>query len=294
MAAPTAPTLETITTEGLKKAGYASPTSAKLTRAQDYFMEEIKTDIWTHAKKLKFLYTEGCVIINEGQSRYSMPTDFSSFVGNTAILMYGSDTGTLQAASASSLTLAATEDHTEDYMQGKEIVVTSGTGEGQYGQCTAWNNTTKVATTNPEFGTTPDGDEEYTIVDVHYPLKIDVPWNMFSKSYPMNKERPITLHPIGDENYGEFVLFPAPDQAYIVKLNYYINLLTLDLASTLMATLYQRWRSLWVMGVMVKQWEDDDDERAEAAQTVYRAMVQVLGTREQLGQDLSTLQATVS
>jgi hypothetical protein len=45
MAVPTQPTKTTLVTEGLKKAGYPSPSAAQLTRAEDEYLEEIKWDL---------------------------------------------------------------------------------------------------------------------------------------------------------------------------------------------------------------------------------------------------------
>ncbi len=58
MAAPTPPNLATLATEGLKKAGYKSTGanwSTLLTRAEDYWMNEIKNDIYEAEKRLKSL-----------------------------------------------------------------------------------------------------------------------------------------------------------------------------------------------------------------------------------------------
>jgi len=297
MAAPTAPTLTTITTEGLKKAGYSTVSSGMgatlLTRAQGEWMEEIKNDIWMVAKKLISLQTTDIVIVNEGQSKYSLPSDFSSFLGDEVILLDGSITGTAQAGAVGSITLAATSTMSESWMLGKDILVTAGAGAGEISQCTAYNTSTMVATITPDFGTAPDNTSAYMVIDINYPLKIAAVWDMYGENYPMDKHRPITFHPIGDEDYGEFLLFQAPDDTYGLKIPYYANLMTLDLAGTLMATLYQRWRNVFTMGVTAKCFEADDDDRANDTLLKYNAAVQLLTMRETYGYDLSSLQAVV-
>jgi len=45
MAAPTAPTLSSIVSEALAKAGYPIPSAALTTRASNQWMEEIKDDL---------------------------------------------------------------------------------------------------------------------------------------------------------------------------------------------------------------------------------------------------------
>lgn len=77
MAAPTAPTLTSIVTEGLKKAGYASPSTAMISRASGEWMEEIKADIALVNKRLKTLQASasGTTTVS-GSSTYALASDF--------------------------------------------------------------------------------------------------------------------------------------------------------------------------------------------------------------------------
>lgn len=292
MAAPTAPTLATLVSEGLKKAGHASPAAALSTRAQDYWIEEIKNDIFTLAKKLRSLQTTGVTVTDKGLWRYSFPSDFSSHISLTR--MYGSETGTAQAGAAGTLTLKADAGHTEEWMLGKEILITSGTGSSGLSQCTAYNPTTKVATVTPNWPTTPDSTSTYMIVDEYIPLTEGPIWNMEDQVYETSKGPPTHFRIIGDADYGEFILTPPPDETYYgLKLRYYANLMTIDLAGTLMATLYYRWRNLWISGVKWKCLEFDDDDRQQVAMQQYQNHLREMLMREQYGYDLSNLSATI-
>ena len=296
MAAPTAPTLITITTQALKKAGYPSPTATQLTNAQDEFMEEIKNDIWTLAKKLKSLHTTSVMITANGQSRYSYPTDYSSDLSVT--ILHGSITGTAQAGSTNTITLDATDSSGETDLLGKSILITANTGKASMSQCTALDTSTKIAIVTPNFNTAPDSTSEYMAIATHYPLQSSPVWDYDNLTNPMTRGLPTHFSPIGDADYGEFMLYPVPykdnSEVYGVQARYYANLMTLDLTSTLMATLYQRWRNVFTQGVYAKQLQKDDDNRAGQAINMYNQALHGLILREQYGMDLNNLQAAVN
>jgi len=295
MAVPTAPTLVSLTTEGLKKAGHFSPSASELTRAQDQFMEEIKNDVFTSAKKIKSLQTTSILVLTQGLSRYALPTDYSSdMVMNR---LYGSHVGTSQAGTVNSITLAADEDIAESTIIGKSILIYSGTGLGSMSQCVTYDETTKVAGVSPDFDTAPNGTSKYMVIDTSTPMSQEPIWNVDSIDVPTKQGEPSVYAPIGDVDNGEIIIYPVPYRAdavpYSLQLRYYANLMKLDLSSTLMSTLYQRWRNLWVKGVELKQLQADDDDRAERVRGEYLTELQGVIAREQYGMDLTNLQARV-
>jgi hypothetical protein len=292
MAAPTAPTLATIVSEALKKAGHASPAAALTTRAQDYWMEEVKNDVFTLAKKLRSLQTQSVAILTKGKYRYAFPSDFSSHISLT--LLDGNNTGTAQTGAAGSITLAAASNFAQDWMIGKEILITGGTGAGSMSQCTAYDTSTKVATVSPNFATAPDNTSTYLIVESYSPLKEGPIWNLDENIYTTGKGTPNEFRIVGSASYGEFIITPPPDQTYYgLKLIYYADLMGIDLAGTLMATIYKRWRNVFIQGVKARCLENDDDERTDNEMKKYNGMLNLLVMREQYGMDLSNLNATI-
>lgn len=290
MAAPTAPTLSTLVSEALAKAGYSNPATSLTTRAEGKWMEEIKNDIWQIIKDAKMLEDTAWVTCEKGEIYHDFPTDFQSL--KSAKLLYGTNTGTATAGGATSITLAATFDSSGDWMYGKSIYIYGGTGSEQARICTSWNNTTKVATvatwdTNPASGST------YMICDVSYELPVMAEWDYDKENYPFNKNRPAYIVPIGDEDNGQFKLMNAPDDTYGIELRYYVDLMELDLAGTRISSLYQRWRNLWLYGVYAKCLEWDDDDRVDKAMGAYNNYLTALTARERYGQEISNLQVTV-
>lgn len=84
------------------------------------------------------------------------------------------DTGTAQAGSATTITLAAGASAVNDYYNGMVVELTGGTGSGQFNIITAYNGGTKVATVGGTWGTNPNNTSVYKIGDYDYITAGDV------------------------------------------------------------------------------------------------------------------------
>lgn len=284
MAAPSNPTATSIVTEGLSKAGERSPSSALITRATDEWMEEIKNDIFHRAKKLKRLQVTSYGVITQGKSRYANPTDFSSDLELT--LLAGSDTGTAQGGSLSTIQLAADEDVTNPI--GLYVIITGGTAQSSAAQITAYNTTTKTATVSPNFKLSPSSDSTYLIVGREIPLE-QKGINQFTQFNQLGPGEPALWFPAGDEDYGEFILDRPPQVTYGARYRYYIDITRLDKTSDHMLNLYRLWRNIFVQGIVAKRFQDVDDNRSADEFLKYQRQLNNLITTEQYGTDLSGL-----
>ena len=272
MAAPTAPTLVSITTEALKKAEYSNPSSVMLTRAQDEYMAEVKADICRKERRLKSLYKTGYTATTIGKSRYGNPPDYFSDLSLT--LLEGTQTGTAQAGSTSTITLAADEDITEDWAKGKEILDTTTKG---FSQITTYSTSTKIAGVVPDFETSAATSDGYIIIENYYsgPAFYKVGSTEFDNIYqPTSKSRPLAYTEYKSPTTGEFCVTPAPDKVYGIQMKYFANLLTLDLASTLMSTLYHNWRDIFVYGVASKQLFNDNNVKFDKVYALYQTALE--------------------
>ena len=292
MPIPSNPTLSELVTEGLAKAGESNPDSSLLTRAETEWMGEIKNDIWHLGKKPKILHITSYVVFQKGQSRYSNPADFSSDLSLT--ILDGSTTGTAQAGSVSSITLAADDASDENSLIGKGVLVLSGTGQGSYSQITAFDSSTKVATVVPNFTVAPASGSTYLLVDKEWPVEQRPIFEYDRQQNNMVTNRPDRFYPIGDEDYGEFQLNFAPDKIYGARLRYYGNLMKVDTDSTLMSTIYQRFRNIFVEGIRFKKLDDEDDDRSEGAESRYSRKMSAIINREIYGMDISNLNDKVT
>lgn len=291
MASPTAPTLVSLTTEALKRATNSTPSATLLTRAADW-MEEVKSDIATVFTDVKSLYKTAYLPTTIGKHRYANPSDFGSQMNLT--LMYGLHIGSAQGGAVGSITLASDEDISEDFILGKYVLVTSGTGASSCSQVTAYSTSTKIATVTPNFETAPAASSGYMVVDSYYDLSQEPIWDLDKNLTPTLRGQPTHYLPIGDADDGEFILYPAPDKVYGLQMRYYADLTRLDLASATITTLYRRFRNVWIQGVYVRALEDKSDDRAMNERAKYEYMLQQMKMRERFGADLSNLQMTVS
>lgn len=76
----------------------------------------------------------------------------------------GTEAGTAQAGAAGSITLAAAASATDDLYTGQVVAIISGTGAGQVRQISDYNGTTKVASVDPNWNTTPDATSVYVVL----------------------------------------------------------------------------------------------------------------------------------
>jgi hypothetical protein len=295
LAAPTAPSLANITAEALQNAGLGTNTSeytALLSRAQTYWAEEIKNDINQRAKVLRNLHTTGIKKVFQGISRYSFPTDYARL--SSARLLYGVNQRTAQAGGASSITLASAETVSSAFMLGREIAILAGTGAEQIGTVLSYDSSTKVATMNAAWATTPGASSEYMIVEEYHQLEPKEVWDFDTIPDPINQQRPSQIYIMGDNDYGEFQFDHAPDKIYAAYLRYYINLMTVDLASTLMTTIYQKYRNVFLLGVEAKVLRNRGDNEYPSRLAEYRGAVNQMLSAETIGTDTSNLQTKVS
>lgn len=71
---------------------------------------------------------------------------------------------TAQAGAAGSITLDASASATTDFYKGAMVMLTGGTGVGQWRLITAYNGTTKVATVAPNWATNPDNTSTFAVI----------------------------------------------------------------------------------------------------------------------------------
>jgi hypothetical protein len=292
MATPDVPEATDLCTEGLKRAGYSSPSATQLTQAADW-LEEIKQEIWLLGKKLKPLMAEHVEVLTGGIARYDFPDAFSSIL--SARILIGDEALDVTGTAAATVTLDdEDEGGGEDEIEGKEILIYSGTGKGSMSMCYSYDEDTYIASVSPTWAsavnaTAPEVDDTYVIIDEYRPL------DLLSVSYhdestiPNDKGPPRTLYQVGDDtHYGYYILSPIPDDDYYygLHLRYYLNLMTLDLTSDRLATLYQRWRNLWIQGVKARQLESDDDDRAAVEVAKYLSMLKDTVALESYGRQI--------
>jgi hypothetical protein len=207
--------------------------------------------------------------------RYAIPEDHNQSL--SLMLLDGPDEwrGTAQSGTSSTITLASSFSESDDVISGKWIILTGGTGAGQYRQITTWNDTTKVATPDTSWTTTPDSTTTYLIAQSRYPLypnNFDEVWDhYFTAETNVSKPRRCAMF------NQEFYLYPVPDKStYGLVHHYYADLSKVNESSSLFIQLLREWRSLWIQGIAAYTAQRYDDERFATFWTLYQSQLQRL------------------
>ena len=291
MAAPSVPTATSLVTEGLRQARIFYPTPQQIATYQNEVMEQLKNQLWTELKQAKPLMTFSYMVLTPGQSRYSCPSDYSSDMSMTVLT--GFYTGSISAATANTVTVPIVPNGSYDVNQvlGEDLVIISGTAQNSVSQITNLvnnGNGTQTLTVYPNFQATPDSTSSYMIVDNQWPVgqRHIAEFDLYHRSGGI--DRPRYFYPMGDEDFDEFQFDVAPDNfyTYCVRMRYTVNVMTLDLTSPLLSTLYQKFREFWIYGIKSQALMDQDDTTAEKSQADRQAKLQALIMSQQYGTDL--------
>ena len=278
MAIPTAPTIAAIVTEALKRAGRTAPSATQISEATTHQLREVKADIMLAAPTHPYLLGAASGYTIKGQQRYSQPPDANVPVSLTLLMGPTTWAGTAQAGSASTLTLASTFSEDATIMYGKGLLLTGGTGQGQYRNCVGYNDTTKVWTPDSDWEVTPDVTSTYQMMNSQRSL-----WPLVDPTTELNTlANPFTLGvpQMAGMSGDEYIFYPIPDYStYGLYYRYYVDLDQLDDNGTIFLNLLREWRSLWIQGIAVKCMQRYDEERYMSELQVYKIMLDALATQ---------------
>jgi hypothetical protein len=251
---PGDPAVQDIILNGMKEGGQytVSAGSTAYTEFKNYQFETLKSELWAACKTDRLLETEGVVLAAVGKTTLTLPTDFDSAI---RLVLYDADDsfrGTLQAATANTVTLASTFSSTLELMYGRKIFTLSGTGAGQYLEVIGYDDSTKVANLSANWATTPDATTTYMVASTEVELR--------RRDY----QRQVT-EAARPRVYGVFAasvqVLPVPDKIYPILILYRANLTRLDDAGTVFVKHLRERRSLWIHGVKMKTMARYDDDR---------------------------------
>lgn len=277
MAIPTAPTSTTICTEALKrKLNGATPATADVTRAVDYGLEKVKRDIMLVNTLWSPLISSYYTVTKEGVSKYANPPDLEKHI-SLELLKYD-HSGSLTAVDNTNrlYTLAVDEDASKNEVEGKLLLISSGTGANQAVQVDDYDTSTKVATGAEAFATAPAVSDGYLIVNEFYEIAYEP---LFRTVNYRDKGEPCSFYPCADATYGYVELYPVPDAVYGLKFTYFADLRRVDLTSSLYSTILRRWAAVLEQGVYV--WTlGEDDNRYEREFQIYDSMLKQIKARD--------------
>lgn len=296
MAAPTSPTAQSLVVEGLRQARIFNPTASQITTYQSEVMEQLKNELWQSVKEMKPLMTFSYTTLVAGQSRYSCPQDYSSDL--SMVILVGLTIGQAVTGSTNTLMVPSSLGNlSSDQTLGKELLITGGSAANSCSQIVGLmvnNDGTTTLTVYPSFQGTPDPTSTFMIVDNQYPVDEDHIAN-FDRFRSSGLDRPRKFYPMGDEAFDEFIFDVPPDSQYVYgcRMRYFVNIMTLDLNSPLMASLYQKFREYWIQGVKAQALADNDDTTAPEAKQERNSKLQELIMSQQYGTSIHKLKQHV-
>ncbi len=274
MAIPANPTVESIVTQALKRAGRTSPTAAQITEATDHALQEVKADIMLKAPTHPNLRITATSVTTRGQQRYAIPDDHN--VQESITLLDGPDTwrGTAQGGTTITITLEASFSGTDDELTGKYLIITGGSGVEEYRQILSYDDTTKIVTVDLEWASIPTSASTYLIVSSYtqlWPSNIETEFDRIDA--PTTIGTPTDASLVGQE----FLLYPVPDKSTYGLINrYWGDLSKLDESGGLFVQLLREWRSIWIQGIAVKSMQRHDEDRYQSELSVYNFMLDSL------------------
>ena len=279
MAVATPPTVANLVAEAFLLAGARNPSTALTDRATNRWMQEIAGDLHLTSGTHRELETDQVTVTTEGNARYDLPSDFREAMDLTLLDGSDEDRTTAQAGTVGTITLAANDGASETAGRiSKEILLTGGTGVGQIRTITGFNVTTKVATVDQNWTTTPGGSTTYLIVSRYRPLTIHpMSLGVGAALQQTLRGRPQTASML-DRQYQ---VLPVPDlSTYGFRLRYYLDLLLMDLASTRYLRLIQQWEPIFMAGLIMRVHQNYDDTRYGASRQEYLGLLQALGGQQ--------------
>jgi len=270
MAVPSNLTPTQIVTEALKWGGRTVPTSAQVTDGLTLYMAAVKSDLHRVAPCHPSLLTQTTVPTQIGLSKYDWPVDAEEISSINLIDTRDETgwTGTAQAGSSSSITLAAGFDSAGIEMRGRYVHNTSPAVTGK-GQILTYDNTTKVAGLTTVDGTAFAAATPYMIEAMRWEVKKRTSYHMnaWEQSYELTRPRQMIMR-------GRTGVFDkAPDRVYIMEWEYWAALDRLDDAGTVFLRHLREWNALYFQGIGIRVMTRFDEDRRNTETQIYNQML---------------------
>jgi len=270
MAVPSNLTLTQIVTEALKWGGRTVPTSAQITDGLTLYMAAVKSDLHRVAPCHPSLLTQTTVPTQVGLSKYDWPVDAEEISSINLIDTRDETgwTGTAQAGSSSSITLAAGFDNAGIEMRGRYVHNTTPAVTGK-GQILTYDNTTKVAGLTTVDGTAFAAATPYMIEAMRWEVKKRTSYHMnaWEQSYELTRPRQMIMR-------GRTGVFDkAPDRVYIMEWEYWAALDRLDDAGAVFLRHLREWNALYFQGIGIRVMTRFDEDRRNTETQIYNQML---------------------
>lgn len=270
MAVPSNLTPTQVVTEALKWGGRTVPTASQITDGLTLYMAAVKSDLHRVAPCHPSLLTQTTVPTQIGLSKYDWPVDAEEISSINLIDTRDETgwTGTAQAGSSSSITLAAGLDSAGIEMRGRYVHNTTPAVTGK-GQILTYDNTTKVAGLTTVDGTAFAAATPYMIEAMRWEVKKRTSYHMnaWEQSYELTRPKQMIMR-------GRTGVFDkAPDRVYIMEWEYWAALDRLDDAGAVFLRHLREWNALYFQGIGIRVMTRFDEDRRNTETQIYNQML---------------------
>jgi hypothetical protein len=233
-------------------------------------MAAVKSDLHRVAPCHPSLLTQTTVPTQIGLSKYDWPVDAEEISSINLIDTRDETgwTGTAQAGSSSSITLAAGFDSAGIEMRGRYVHNTTPAVTGK-GQILTYDNTTKVAGLTTVDGTAFAAATPYMIEAMRWEVKKRTSYHMnaWEQSYELTRPRQMIMR-------GRTGVFDkAPDRVYIMEWEYWAALDRLDDAGAVFLRHLREWSALYFQGIGIRVMTRFDEDRRNTETQIYNQML---------------------
>ena len=272
MSVPSDPTTLSACGHAARMAGLRNATSisyAVYTYGPDW-LESVKGQLWQASPNDKLNETTSVLVTTVGSRVLSvgLPSDFDHEVRLRAFDGGSDDRGAFQAAYSGSVQLWSNFSAVASDSLGRYVFTVAGTGAGQYRSIATYNDSTKMATLDSAFTTTPTATTTGVVASRWWDLnKAELTQGIVSAG------RPERYRMIGTTTEVE----PPSDMLYPVLLFYGANLTRLnDSSYTFVRHLRERY-AYWVQGLKVEAMNQFDDDRYVPQFEIWQGMLRNYG-----------------
>lgn len=282
MSVPSDPTIASIVTEALKRAGRTTPSATQISDATTHQFREVKAEINTVTGLLPELLTVKVVRMTAGGSVYDWPVDAQDIQSLQVVDYIGSDgyTGTIAGtAGAYQVTLSPSLNITLEEIKGRYLYIVAGTGVGSYGQVINWDNSTKAAVIETTLGwqgaAAPVTNDTYVLENNRqYVWQQDKNTDFNRLVTPQTPSIPRYVSMRARQAH----FYECPLQQYPLIWTYWANLDYLDDTGTVFTRHLRTYRHLWVQGIAVKCMQRYDEDRYMSELKLYQDMLLSYGS----------------
>lgn len=277
MAVPPNPSVTSIVTQALKRAGRTNPSADQITEAIDHALQEVKADIMLVAPTHPNLMSTSTTVTTKGQQRYAIPEDLNEYGSITLLDGPSNYRGTVTDGTLTTTTLASNQVGAADDLIGRYLIITGGSGIEEYRQILDYDPGTNIATVESSWVNPPVAGSTYLIVTDYFQL---YPSDITTEFDRINSVTQLGTPEIATIYNQEYILYPTPNlSTYGLMSRYWVDLSKVDETGDLFVQLLREWRSTWIQGIAVKCMQRFDEDRYARELSIYKIMLDLLASQ---------------